>query len=179
MSLYTNARTATSGETYTQIVLPKEGDYIYAKQGLKVGYYTDSTAKNAVGPSGGSGGQSSNPVKEGGEIVGIFTGKREAAVGGLMMLQVSWTNTWWQDGEWKIWIPFSQPKKGEWKNENLVSWVKETEVEWKGEFVDKETLQTAKIDYDPETESSSLSSTTIILLALGLAFFLRKKKGRR
>lgn len=169
MSAYYNAKTTATDSEYSQVQLPKEGDYIYARRGISVAFYTDATGATQVGPSGGKGGQSSSPTKNNGEVVGLFTGKREV-LNGVAMLQVNWTNTWWQNG-----FP-----KGQHKSENKTSWVKEKEVTWSSDYIAPSTDNTAPVDYDGSGESSGIGTSGLLLIGVGAALLLKKKKkGKR
>lgn len=183
MSLYTtgNLKTADAADSsYTSNGLPKKGDYVYAKEGITVPYYTDSTGQKQVGPSGGKGGQSAAPTKSGGEAMGIFTGKREVNQTGEGMLQVDWVNSWYQDRSWAFYIPFALATPGGRKTEALTSWVKESQVSWKSDYVAPKSKEDTTEEPPPyEDTNTGLNSTTLLLIGVGAAFLLKKKKGKR
>lgn len=164
-----------------------KGWAVYAKSGATVSFYEDSLGTKQVGPSGGKGGQDDNPSRSGTvtnpEFVGIFTGNATKDY-----LEVTWINKWWQDASWKAWIPFAAIKKGEYKTENKISWVKISDVEWQATYVPAADRQDAinkdkelkdLLNNPPATTNAGIDSTTLGLLAVGAAFLLKKKKKRK
>lgn len=152
-----------------------KGNFIYAKSGNEVFFYDDFEGKNQVGAAGGKGGQANAPSRSGvgvtPEYVGVFTGNATANY-----IQVEWINKWWQNG--------TLLKKGAYKTENKISWVRISNVEWQSTYVIAEDRQdeinNAKAQADALAQTSgtgtSTDYTTLGIAALGAAFLLRKKK---
>ena len=157
----------------------KKGEYVYAKVGVTLNFYEDSKGEKMVGPSGGTGGQSGNPSRSNTEYVGVTTGSASGN-----MIEVEWVNRWWQDG--KSGLGFGSlglPKKGEYKTENKVSWVKYDSVDIKSQYVANGSTDT---DIDtttppPVSSGSGIDTTTLGYAAVvgAVVFGMRKKKKRR
>ncbi len=160
------------------------GFSIYAKPGNVVAFYEDSLGARQVGPSGGKGGQDNPPTRSESEFVGTFTGKATKE-----FIEVTWVNKWWQNASWKPWVPFATIKKGEYKTENKTSWVRFSQVEGQEEFVpasdrqdainEEKALQDALNVSSGNVAAESIDTTTLGVIAIGAALFLKRKKKKK
>lgn len=158
----------------------KKGYIVNAKAGNTVFFYDDSKGQKQVGPAGGKGGQADNPSRSGMgtelEYVGVFTGNATNEY-----IEVDWINRWWQDASWKFYVPFATIKKGEYKTEAKTSWVKISAVTWSAVYVDPKNPIVPALEPDPAPGggNAGIDTTTLGVIAIGAALFLKRKKKKK